>query len=177
MKGARAASSSGHALLDRCHLCHPRYLSLQRSIHLSGIPVIHIEDSQYNVCRRQLTFPLAGGRSRDVPGQNDYILGYMNDVDLRLLRIFCTIVECGGITAAEAALNMANSTLSTHLTTLEDHLQLKLCQRGRAGFSLTSEGRQVYEAALRMFQSLEEFRRSIPAAHAESRGEIKFLVP
>jgi DNA-binding transcriptional LysR family regulator len=108
---------------------------------------------------------------------NDYILRYMNDVDLRLLRIFSTIVECGGITAAEAVLNMANSTLSTHLATLEEHLQLKLCQRGRAGFSLTSEGRQVYEAALRMFQSLEDFRRSIPAAHADSRGEIKFLVP
>jgi len=112
-----------------------------------------------------------------MPVQSDYIQRYLNDVDLRLLRIFSTIVECGGITAAEAVLNMANSTLSTHLSTLEEHLQLKLCQRGRAGFSLTSDGRQVYEAALRLFQSLEDFRRSVPAAHAESPGEIKFLVP
>ncbi len=93
--------------------------------------------------------------------QSNYVLGYLNDSDLRLLRIFSTIVECGGVTAAESKLNMANSTLSTHLVTLEDHLQMKLCRRGRAGFELTSEGRAVYEAAERMFQSIEEFGRSV----------------
>jgi LysR family transcriptional regulator, transcriptional activator for bauABCD operon len=109
--------------------------------------------------------------------QRNYVLGYLNDSDLRLLRIFSTIVECGGITAAEAELNMANSTLSTHLATLEAHLHMKLCRRGRAGFELTSEGRQVYEAAERMFQSLEEFRRSVQSAQAEPPAQIRVLVP
>ena len=109
--------------------------------------------------------------------QSTYVLGYLNDSDLRLLRIFSTIVECGGVTAAEAELNMANSTLSTHLATLEDHLQMKLCRRGRAGFELTSEGRQVYEAAERMFGALEEFRRSVQSAKAVSPAQIRVLVP
>jgi LysR family transcriptional regulator, transcriptional activator for bauABCD operon len=109
--------------------------------------------------------------------QRNYVLGYLNDSDLRLLRIFSTIVECGGITAAEAELNMANSTLSTHLATLEDHLQMKLCRRGRAGFELTSEGRQVYEAAERMFQSLETFRRSVQDAQSVSPAQLRILVP
>lgn len=108
---------------------------------------------------------------------SNYVLGYLNDSDLRLLRIFSTIVECGGVTAAEAELNMANSTLSTHLATLEDHLQMKLCRRGRAGFELTSEGRQVYEAAERMFGALEEFRRSVQSAKAVSPAQIRVLVP
>lgn len=109
--------------------------------------------------------------------QSNYVLGYLNDSDLRLLRIFSTIVECGGVTAAEAELNMANSTLSTHLATLEDHLQMKLCRRGRAGFELTSEGRQVYEAAERMFGALEEFRRSVQSAKTVSPARIRVLVP
>ena len=109
--------------------------------------------------------------------QSNYVLGYVNDSDLRLLRIFSTIVECGGITAAESKLNMANSTLSTHLSTLEDHLQMKLCTRGRAGFELTSEGRVVYQAAERMFQSLEEFRRSVQGAQVASPAQIRILVP
>jgi DNA-binding transcriptional LysR family regulator len=108
---------------------------------------------------------------------SNYVLGYFHDSDLRLLRIFSTIVECGGITAAESELNMANSTLSTHLATLEDHLQMKLCARGRAGFELTSQGRVVHEAAERMFQSLEEFRHSIQRAQVTSPSQIRILVP
>src|SRR5579862_2729090 len=109
--------------------------------------------------------------------QSNYVLGYLNDSNLRLLRIFSTIVECGGVTAAEAELNMANSTLSTHLATLEDNLQMKLCRRGRAGFELTAEGRQVYEAAERMFRSLEEFRRSVQRARAVPPAHLRILVP
>lgn len=109
--------------------------------------------------------------------QSKYVLGYVTDGDLRLLRIFSTIVECGGITAAESELNMANSTLSTHLATLEDHLRMKLCTRGRAGFKLTAEGRAVHEAAKQLFQSLDEFRRSVLGARVTSPSRLSILVP
>jgi len=87
-----------------------------------------------------------------------------NNNDLRLLHIFSTIVECGGIDAAESKLDMANSTLSAHLATREDHLQMKLCTRGRAGFALTPEGLAAIKATERMFQRLEEPRRSVQRA-------------
>ncbi len=109
--------------------------------------------------------------------QSDYVLGNVSDSNLRLLRIFSTIVECGGITPAESKLNMANSTLSTHLAMLEDYLQMKLCTRGRAGFELTCDGRGVYEAAQRLFESLEEFRRSVHRTHSASPLSIRILVP
>jgi len=109
--------------------------------------------------------------------QSNYVLGYLNDSDLRLLRIFSTIVECGGVTPAESQLNMANSTLSSHLAALEDNLQMKLCRRGRAGFELTPEGRMVYEAAERMFRSLEDFGRSVQRAKVASPAQLRILVP
>ena len=59
------------------------------------------------------------------------------DVDLKLLRVFETIVKCGGFSAAQAALNVGQSTISEQMTQLEARLGVKLCQRGRSGFRLT----------------------------------------
>lgn len=109
--------------------------------------------------------------------ERSHFLSNLADIDLRLLRVFTTIVDCGGVTPAEAELNMANSTLSTHLATLEDRLQMKLCQRGRAGFGLTPQGRQVYDAAQKMFQSLDEFRRSVQTAHSAPPAALRILAP
>ncbi|GLO29048.1 hypothetical protein PPUN12996_11040 [Pseudomonas putida] len=35
----------------------------------------------------------------------------LHDVDLKLLRVFTTIVRCGGFSAAQAALNAGQSTI------------------------------------------------------------------
>ncbi|MBY9027938.1 LysR family transcriptional regulator, partial [Pseudomonas fluorescens] len=40
------------------------------------------------------------------------MLGNLNDIDLRMLRTFCAIVEAGGFTAAQARLNTSLSRLS-----------------------------------------------------------------
>ncbi len=55
------------------------------------------------------------------------------NVDLRLLRVFATIVECQGFSAAQAELNISQSTISNHMLALEERLKCKLCQRGRGG--------------------------------------------
>ena len=47
---------------------------------------------------------------------------HLSDIDLRLIRIFCTIVESNGFAGAQIALNMGQSTLSTHLAALEAKL-------------------------------------------------------
>jgi hypothetical protein len=61
-------------------------------------------------------------------------------MDLRLLRVFKTVVDCGGMAAAELELNIGTSTVSRHVKDLEVRLGLTLCRRGRAGFALTPEG-------------------------------------
>ena len=81
----------------------------------------------------------------------------LSDVDLRLLRISSTIVDCNGFRNAQIVLNMAQSTLSTHLTTLEARLGSRLCEPGRGGFRLTLEGEATYRAAQDLFRSIEGF--------------------
>jgi len=96
----------------------------------------------------------------------------LNEADLRLLRIFRTVVECGGFSAAEAELNISRPAISQHMADLEQRLGLTLCQRGRAGFRLTDEGEAVYDALLRLMAAVENFRTEINAVHAHLRGEL-----
>ena len=68
------------------------------------------------------------------------VLGQISDMDLRLLRVFRAVVDCGGMAAAELELNIGTSTVSRHIKDLETRLGLTLCRRGRAGFALTPGG-------------------------------------
>ncbi|WP_428029469.1 LysR family transcriptional regulator [Ancylobacter sp.] len=81
------------------------------------------------------------------------------DIDLKLLRCFCTIVEEGSFTAAQAALNLSQSTLSENLKSLEIRLGTRLCRRGPKGFKLFREGEVVYKAAKELFASVEAFKQ------------------
>ncbi len=96
----------------------------------------------------------------------------VGDVDIRLLRVFATVVECGGFSAAEVELNISRAAISLHMADLERRLGLRLCRRGRAGFLLTDEGRLAHEAALRLLAGLESFRSEINTAHGRLRGAL-----
>ena len=44
-----------------------------------------------------------------VPGKHRAVLGQLSDMDLRLLQVFKSVVECGGMSAAELELNIGTS--------------------------------------------------------------------
>ncbi len=98
--------------------------------------------------------------------------GQISDMEIRHLRIFKAVVECGGFSAAEVQLNISRSAISLSMSDLEQRLGLRLCQRGRAGFSLTAEGSQVYDAVLQLLASMEGFRTRVNAIHAQLKGEF-----
>lgn len=99
-------------------------------------------------------------------------LAQVSDFDIRLLRIFRSVVEAGGFSAAEGALGIGRSAISQQMGDLEQRLGLRLCQRGRAGFSLTVEGREVYQSALHLLAALESFRTEVNGLHSHLRGEL-----
>jgi LysR family transcriptional regulator, transcriptional activator for bauABCD operon len=100
------------------------------------------------------------------------MLANLSEGDLRLLRVFAKVVEAGGFSAAQIELNVSQSTISTHMTALEHRLGLRLCQRGRAGFSLTEKGRLIYQASQRLFAAIEEFRSEAGAARGCLVGNL-----
>lgn len=97
----------------------------------------------------------------------------LSDVDLRLIRIFCTIVEYNGFQGAQIALNMAQSTLSTHLASLEAKLGSKLCQRGRGGFRLTAAGEDTYAAAQALLHNIERFEATMDRVHGRQTARLR----
>ena len=99
-------------------------------------------------------------------------LAQLSDIDLRLLRVFRTVVECGGFSVAESVLGIGRSAISQQMSDLEQRLGLRLCQRGRAGFAMTEDGREVYQAALQLFSALENFRTEVNGLHQHLRGEL-----
>ncbi|MBZ2168139.1 LysR family transcriptional regulator [Marinobacter sp. F4216] len=102
-------------------------------------------------------------------------LGQVGDYEIRLLKVFEAVVESGGFSAAESELSIGRSTISTHIAKLEDRLNLRLCRRGRGGFSLTEEGIEVYELMKGLFSAMESFRSGVNALHVRLTGELRII--
>ena len=101
------------------------------------------------------------------------LLGQISDIDVRLLRVFREIVDCGGLSAAELKLNISRSVISRHLKDLEIRLGgLELCRRGRAGFSVTEEGQKVYDAILKLQVAMDSFRTEVHDLYDELTGTL-----
>lgn len=103
-------------------------------------------------------------------------MGPLTDMDLRLLRVFKSVVDCGGMAAAELELNIGTSTVSRHVKDLETRLGLTLCRRGRAGFTLTPEGELIYAETLRLLASANAFRTRVDEIHQRMRGQLHVAV-
>jgi DNA-binding transcriptional LysR family regulator len=100
------------------------------------------------------------------------LIGQIADVDLRLLRVFKAVADCGGMAAAELELNLAMSTISRHVKDLETRLGLVLCRRGRSGFALTPEGTQVHTAAKHLLAATDAFRGQLHDIHRRMGGDL-----
>jgi DNA-binding transcriptional LysR family regulator len=97
----------------------------------------------------------------------------VSDADLRLLRIFSTVAEAKGFAAAQAVLNLSASSISGYITALEQRLGVKLCSRGRAGFSLTDKGAVIYREAQRLFSAMDEFVANAGAVKGRAAGTLR----
>jgi DNA-binding transcriptional LysR family regulator len=108
--------------------------------------------------------------------KNTAVLGQISDMDLRLLRVFRAVVDCGGMAAAELELNIGTSTVSRHIKDLETRLGLTLCRRGRAGFALTPEGEKIYALTAQLLAATDAFRSGVDEIHQRMGGALHIAV-
>lgn len=125
------------------------------------------------LCKNEQVSPFTCQTMQANPPRPRAVLGQLSDLDLRLLRVFRTVVECGGLSAAELELNIGASTVSRHLKDLETRLGLVLCRRGRAGFAVTAEGQRIYDETLRLLASLDAFRSRVDDIHLRMGGQLE----
>jgi DNA-binding transcriptional LysR family regulator len=100
------------------------------------------------------------------------MLSQLRDLDLQLLRLFVTVAECGGFSAAQGQLGIGQSTISTQMAKLETRLGFRLCERGKGGFSLTTKGEQVLKATYRLLQAIDIFKDEAQGMADKLLGEL-----
>ena len=96
------------------------------------------------------------------------------DVDLRLLRVYQAVVRNRGLANAQDELGVTQATISNQLSQLEMRLGMRLCERGRSGFSLTEDGRLIFDASQNLFRSIDNFRSVVGSVRGELTGEVHF---
>jgi len=92
--------------------------------------------------------------------------------DLKLLRIFASVVRHQGFAPAQHELGLSTSAISTYMSQLESHLGLTLCHRGRGGFRLTSKGELFHAETLRLLGEMNGFERYASQLKGELRGTL-----
>lgn len=100
------------------------------------------------------------------------MLGSVQNVDIKLLKIFVGIYESGGFTQAQTALGLSQANISAKMSKLEGRLGARLCDRGTAGFKLTPEGAIVLEATRNLFSALDVFQETVVDVGTELSGDF-----
>ena len=102
----------------------------------------------------------------------------MQILNLKQLEAFCAVVEHGSFTAAAEALYLAQSTVSGHVSALENELGVPLLARtGKRSIVLTEEGRRVYEHAHIILRNCTELSRELEEQNTQELTIAASSVP
>lgn len=98
-------------------------------------------------------------------------------IDSRRLFYFSQVAKMGSFTAAEAALDVAQSTLSRQIQLLEEELGAPLLLRESRGVTLTHAGELLLAQAERIIREMETAREQITMARGGARGRVTIAAP
>ena len=90
------------------------------------------------------------------------------NIKLSQIRIFLSVVEFGGFTAAAEKLYMTQPMISKTIAHLEEELGLRLILRGSRTFQVTPAGMKLFETWRDIMQNFED---SVISAHAIEEGK------
>jgi DNA-binding transcriptional LysR family regulator len=97
-------------------------------------------------------------------------------MEIRNLRTFREVAERGSFTAAAAALDYSQSTVSFQIRQLEEELGCLLFERMHHAITLTEQGRQLLSYAHSVLRLTEEFRQNMEAG-GEPEGSVHIVAP
>lgn len=98
-------------------------------------------------------------------------------MNLRTLRYFVAIADAGSLSAAAAAIPIAQPALTRQLRDLEADLGVQLLMRLPRGVRLTQAGVTLYEAAQRILKEADRVRQQLARKLDEGRATVVLGVP
>jgi DNA-binding transcriptional LysR family regulator len=100
----------------------------------------------------------------------------VQDLDLKLLRVFRAVARHGGFVAAQTELGLSLPTISNQIKQLEERIGARLCERGAVGFRLTGAGQGLIKATDQLFGAVEAFRAEVADLARLPVGEVRLGV-
>lgn len=95
-------------------------------------------------------------------------------MNLRTLRYFVVVADSGSLTAAAAAIPIAQPALTRQMRELENETGVQLLQRLPRGVRLTQAGVTLYESAQRILSEATRLNRRL--AHSQERDAVPVVV-
>lgn len=95
------------------------------------------------------------------------------DLDLFRLRVFATVVDRNGFSAAARELHLAQSTVSRHVSELERACGVRLLQYDGRSVHLSAAGREVHQVAMTMLAEQDQLAKSLGDLKQGRSGRIR----
>ncbi len=96
---------------------------------------------------------------------------------LSSMRVFATVVELGGFTAAAERLGVSRAMASKHVQHLEDHLGTRLLHRTTRKLALTESGTAYHERCVQILGEIEEAEAGAARGTVAPRGVLRVTLP
>jgi LysR family transcriptional regulator, nitrogen assimilation regulatory protein len=93
-------------------------------------------------------------------------------VNLRTFRYFVAVADAGSLTAAAAAIPIAQPALTRQMRELESEMSAQLLQRLPRGVRLTQAGVTVYESAQRMLAEAARLSQRLERSQSSSQATV-----
>ena len=98
-------------------------------------------------------------------------------MDLRQLRYFVTIVDCGSLSRASERLHIAQPSLSQHVVGMESDLGTPLLLRNPQGVVPTEAGKTLYRQASQLLRQFENLCHEVRGAGSGEVGKVTVGLP
>lgn len=97
--------------------------------------------------------------------------------NINLLVTYCKVVELGSFTKAADFLHQPKSRISRSITSLENAMNLHLINRTTRSFSLTDDGKQLYDRISPLLSEMSSELNRIESKSDEISGSLKISAP
>lgn len=96
---------------------------------------------------------------------------------LNLMLSFISVAEEGTFTAAATRLGKTKALISTHISQLEESLQVQLIRRSTRSLQLTSTGQAYYEEAKKILDDIATVEAKLKNQHDSLVGRLRVSAP
>jgi len=92
-------------------------------------------------------------------------------------RIFVRVAESGSFSAVAREMNISQPAISRQIAALEEHMGERLLQRTTRSLTLTDDGRDLLNHAMRVLEALDEAETAVGRRRGTVAGIVRLSVP